>query len=626
VPVFIELVTEAFEEVRNAQRNKRARTDRSSRAGRRVARRPTRGLEIKDDTAAALKVILADGTELPLVDSSSPDGETTSGYANFILQSVQEQRMEKHQIVETFGASYIFFFGESPRFLSVQAVLVNSHDFNWEAEWWENYDRYLRGTKLVELGGRLYMFYDDNIVEGYMLNTQASKTSDQPFLIQMNFTLFVTNSSNVSMVGSPQFPVRASAVIPPGVELTGGRAAEDIWSKYNAAAVAQQEQANIGATGEDIRDIIGAGTPGQGRRLSAFLRQVPASLAIAPDVQAVLNQLADQVGAMNLQDLVWRNGAPIRSLIANNTDEYVGGASPYWDFGLKTPMPTALAHTIRTQQESDNLFYDAISFLSCFGADINSYDVLQGMGFAARIDATAGATFRPQVEAPFGYGLSSAATTSSGSRDPLGFVYGGGTGRLQNKDNRYVQGAGDPYYGFYSDFAAGPGFGRAGLGNMGGAGYGGALGGAGDPGFRDPRTFTYAGVQDTRSAFQRFMQPRQDASRFGSGIGLGASTTGLTGSASFSIGGKVSAFSLVAVSGSLDFGGSARSQPQNISNQQQQQMLGYASANPFGATCADPSTGGFTLSTGNSFGVSVGVSANLGVQARAGFAVSGSLF
>jgi hypothetical protein len=625
VAVFVELTTDAFEEVLNAQKSKKSRTDRSSRAGRRIARRPTRGLEIKDDTAAALKVILADGSELPLVDSSSPDGQTSSGYANFILQQVQEQRMEKHQIVETFGSAYVFFFGENPRFLSVQAVLVNSHDFNWEAEWWENYDKYLRGTRLAELGGRLYMFYDDNIVEGYMLNAQAVKVASEPFLIQLTFTLFITNYSNVSFIGNPHFPIRASVSIPPGVELTGGRAAEDIWVKYNAEALSRQQSDNVGAAGQDIADIIGTGGPGQGRRLSAFLRQVPPSLAIAPDVQAAINRVADQIEGINLQDLVFRTGNPLRSSISNNTDEYTGIASPYLGFELgydeaarsKKFLPSALAQTIRTQQESENLFQDAINFLACYGADVDSPNALRGMGFMARIDAHAGATFKPKVETSFGFGLGNESTTPNETdrfaRDPLGFIYGRGDARTQQKDNRFVQGAGDPYYGYYSDYASGPGFARAGFGVMGGTGYGGGLGALGDPGFKDPGQFTYAGVTDNRSAFQRFMKPKQDATVFGAGIGVGASTTGLTGSASFDIGGKPSAFSCVAVAGVLDITASAKTQPGNVSSLRQLQAQGYSVGNPFGTQCAQPSGIGITLSTGGGFaaGGSVGVGGSL---------------
>jgi len=166
-----------------------------------------------------VKVIDAAGNELPLFDSGSQGGRTTQ-YANFILQSVQEVRMEKQQIVETFGDPYIFFFGEQPRFLDVTAILINSLDFNWHGEWWYNYDNYLRGTKLTEMGARVYLFYDDIIVEGYMLMAQSNLTSEGPLLATLTFRLFVTNYTNISITGSDYYPVRASAQLFTSVDLT----------------------------------------------------------------------------------------------------------------------------------------------------------------------------------------------------------------------------------------------------------------------------------------------------------------------------------------------------------------------------------------------------------------------
>ncbi len=223
MPVFIELTTDAFRDqfAKTVAGKKNAARERSpyGRAGAISVRRPLRGLELKSDTYGMLRVILVDGTEVPLLDSSSPTGKST-GYTNFILQTVQEARMEKHQIVETFGEPYIFFFGESPRFLDVQALLVNSLDFNWEAEWWENYELYLRGTRSVEMGARTYLFYDDNVVEGYILQAQGIKTADQPLSIMLTFRLFLTGYQNISLIGEPAFPIRPGAVIPDGIDLT----------------------------------------------------------------------------------------------------------------------------------------------------------------------------------------------------------------------------------------------------------------------------------------------------------------------------------------------------------------------------------------------------------------------
>jgi len=192
--VFITLTTDSFVDSFNNAVTNAASTQR---AGSNNARRPQRGLEIKEDTYAILKLVAASGNPIPLYDSSSSTGMSTD-YTNFILQSVTEARMEKHQIVETFGEPYIYFFGESPRFLDVQAVLVDSNDFNWYAEFWQNYDQFFRGTRSVELGARTYLFYDDNIVEGYMLNAQARKTSDTPLMVQLQFRLYLTNYQNVT--------------------------------------------------------------------------------------------------------------------------------------------------------------------------------------------------------------------------------------------------------------------------------------------------------------------------------------------------------------------------------------------------------------------------------------------
>lgn len=182
------------------------------RAGANEARRPVRGLEIKENTFAMMKVILPDGTPVPLLNSGTKKAQSSDiGYdemtTNFILQSATTARMEKHQIIETFGDAYVFFFGEHPQFIDYSAVVLNSNDFNWEAEFDANYDAYFRGTKLVELGARLYLYYDDTIVQGYMVQLQKQKTSNDPLHVNISFKVFVTGTSNVSQVGSINFPI-----------------------------------------------------------------------------------------------------------------------------------------------------------------------------------------------------------------------------------------------------------------------------------------------------------------------------------------------------------------------------------------------------------------------------------
>ena len=363
--VFISLVVDDFQKVFQQQVQNSKSGGRRYGAGSPTARRPVRGLEIKDDTYAMIKVIDAGGNEIPLFDSGSKDpndGKTTK-YSNFLLQSVNEARMEKQQIVETFGEAYIFFFGEQPRFLDVTAVLLNSLDFNWHAEWWENYDNYLRGTKLVESGARVYLFYDDIIVEGYMLMAQTGLTQDMPLAATLQFRLFVTNYSNISLTDDDYYPIRAGAVLPAGVDLTSNdgtgaltptsptgptqaqlaaSAVTAILQQQGAAQIQQQIQDiqfNQLLTQEEQAAAITAlqGSSfgfGGGVTLISTLQQGLSSTAFpAQNIQSFLQNAAAVVqgasqsafgGVAPDPNLV--RTIPLRGRITDNSDEYIGGS------------------------------------------------------------------------------------------------------------------------------------------------------------------------------------------------------------------------------------------------------------------------------------------------------------
>lgn len=165
-------------------------------------RRPVRGIQIKDDTYATIQVRQANGIAIPLFDAGSPS-DTGKGIrnSNFLINSIQEQRAEKQQVILTFGEPYIFFFGEQPRMLTINGTLLNTEDFNWRAEWWENYDRYLRGTQCVRQKARVYLSWDDVVVEGYVTQSSAVESSEAPYLVQFSFQMFLTNYQNISGVG-----------------------------------------------------------------------------------------------------------------------------------------------------------------------------------------------------------------------------------------------------------------------------------------------------------------------------------------------------------------------------------------------------------------------------------------
>lgn len=327
--VFIEAQSEPFEQQRES-----ARWDRLGQ-GSESTRRPLRGVQVKENTYATLRIMGADGTFMPVIDAA---GEThvqqegmnfTTHYTNFLVQSVQEERHEKQQIVDTFGESYIFFFGEAPRMLRVSGLLLNTADFNWRSEFWANYERYFRGTRLVEMGARLYLIYDDVIIEGYMIGASATDNANQPGVIPFNFQMFITGHTDISNLGAPDYPS------PPGeidyTELDSYSRALQIWQQnrnlqreLSTEAVLQANrfaylghQAMISTM---IRDgLITAGDPS----IAGFMTRAMQALQTAQVVKDTVRSFMAPAAAPEYPRTI-----PLRGEFTDNRDEFLGGTDP----------------------------------------------------------------------------------------------------------------------------------------------------------------------------------------------------------------------------------------------------------------------------------------------------------
>lgn len=252
-------------------------------------RRPVRGVEIKEDTYAVIRVALANGEFLPVIDAAgetvvSRDSKSyTTQYTNFLVQQVVEERSEKQQIVETFGDNYIFFFGESPRFVQIQGLLLNTADFNWRAEWWDNYERYFRGTRLVEHGARLYLIYDDILVEGYIVSAQAQDNTQTPYIISFSFQMYVTGYTNVSAIGNPAYPQPVGDIdysLPQSYldALARHDAANNIQREVSIDAVRRANETAYLGSGRLLTSAIQQGLLGGDPSISGFLQRSAGAL------------------------------------------------------------------------------------------------------------------------------------------------------------------------------------------------------------------------------------------------------------------------------------------------------------------------------------------------------------
>jgi hypothetical protein len=121
-------------------------------------------------------------------------------YTKFFLESVGEDRMEKAQVIETFGEFIAFFFGRRPEVYQFKGRLLNTRNHDWKNDWQEIYENFLRGTKAVENNATVLIQYDDVIAEGFLMGTHVEyhgvTNNECPF----NFTMLVTNRAPIHQI------------------------------------------------------------------------------------------------------------------------------------------------------------------------------------------------------------------------------------------------------------------------------------------------------------------------------------------------------------------------------------------------------------------------------------------
>ena len=147
--------------------------------------------ERKEDTLASIKLV--DVSKIKKNDPNETDQQILiPEYTKFFLDSVQEAEQEKVQIVETFSDYYSFFFGKKPPVYNFSGYLLNFINYNWLNEFMYLYENFWRGTKAVERNARIFLTYNYQQVQGYIINVntniQAATDKGAPFSLSILVT------------------------------------------------------------------------------------------------------------------------------------------------------------------------------------------------------------------------------------------------------------------------------------------------------------------------------------------------------------------------------------------------------------------------------------------------------
>lgn len=186
-----------------------------------------------------------------------------------------------------------------------------------------------------------------------MLLAQAEKDSMNPLSVNLSFRLYITNYQNLSFVGAPEFPVRASVNLPADVSLTtadistAGQAIISAAGNASLQEAAALQQAQQGAA-QQASGFGGASS------LTQALQQGVTSTG-NPSIDEILQNAAEAVQTGQGRTL------PLRGLISDNVDEYTALLPPT----APTYSPTDINSEVTDLQQT------LVQQADFFGADIN---------------------------------------------------------------------------------------------------------------------------------------------------------------------------------------------------------------------------------------------------------------
>jgi len=117
----------------------------------------------------------------------------------FIITNITKPRMERFQIVETFGASALYFFNERTKVYTFSGEVADAffdgapkEKYLWGQMLQSLYNDHLRATLLAERQRIAILSADRMMLQGYPVQLNISKTADRHNLMSFQMTWIVT--------------------------------------------------------------------------------------------------------------------------------------------------------------------------------------------------------------------------------------------------------------------------------------------------------------------------------------------------------------------------------------------------------------------------------------------------
>lgn len=131
-------------------------------------------------------------------------GKPTAVSDKFLLQSLNEVRQERAQIIETFSDPTVLFFGERVRVYTMTGTLLDAIKgdadevaYNWAVAFRLFYEDVLRGTQLAKGPSIAALVVNDQVYWGYPTNLNMNTDSRNPYLCTFNMSWIILQQDYV---------------------------------------------------------------------------------------------------------------------------------------------------------------------------------------------------------------------------------------------------------------------------------------------------------------------------------------------------------------------------------------------------------------------------------------------
>ena len=166
-----------------------------------IVRRPIKGMMPKNEHPVRLRLISLKGDGFQDIPNSNMGSGKATYATNFIIMHHNYSLAEKQQIMDTFGGTYIFLFGEAPVVHNFGGYLLNTASHTWYDEWLYIYENFLRGTKALENRVMAVVEIDNLLIGGYILSSSYTQGAESPEMINFSFSMI---ESFRTFIDSPQ--------------------------------------------------------------------------------------------------------------------------------------------------------------------------------------------------------------------------------------------------------------------------------------------------------------------------------------------------------------------------------------------------------------------------------------